>query len=136
MGTLGQGRGGEGVLRHPFEHVGVRARAPESLVRARGGRRILRAARGDGGHLPREGVAPGSGRAHAVRDRRGGRDARGGGLVLAMRVRLHWKILVATVLPLLLLTAAALWTSNRSISTQAQRNIREDLLRSATVFED
>jgi signal transduction histidine kinase len=53
-----------------------------------------------------------------------------------MRVRLHWKILVATVLPLLLLTAAALWTSNRSISTQAQKNIREDLLRSATVFED
>jgi signal transduction histidine kinase len=53
-----------------------------------------------------------------------------------LSVRLHWKILVATVLPLLLLTAAALLTSNRSISTQAQRNIREDLLRSATVFED
>jgi len=52
------------------------------------------------------------------------------------RIRLHWKILVATVLPLLLLTAAALWTVNRSISEQAQRNIREDLLRSATVFED
>ncbi|HET9252560.1 MAG TPA: HAMP domain-containing sensor histidine kinase [Candidatus Eisenbacteria bacterium] len=53
-----------------------------------------------------------------------------------MRIRLHWKILVATVLPLLLLTAAALFTSNRSISEQAQRTIREDLVRSATVFED
>jgi signal transduction histidine kinase len=52
------------------------------------------------------------------------------------RIRLHWKILVATVLPLLLLTAAALWTVNRSISEQAQRNIGEDLSRSATVFED
>ena len=53
-----------------------------------------------------------------------------------MRIRLHWKILVATVLPLLLVTGAALLTSDRSISTQAQRTIREDLLRSATVFED
>ena len=53
-----------------------------------------------------------------------------------MRIRLHWKILVATVLPLLLVTGAALLTSNRSISAQAQRTIREDLLRSATVFED
>lgn len=53
-----------------------------------------------------------------------------------MRVGLHWKILVATVLPLLGLTAGALWTVNRNISSQAQRNIREDLVRAASIFED
>jgi len=53
-----------------------------------------------------------------------------------MRVGLHWKILVASVLPLLGLTAGALWTVNRNISSQAQRNIREDLVRAASIFED
>ena len=51
-------------------------------------------------------------------------------------VRLHWKILFATVLPLLALTAAVLWTVNRSITDQAERNVREDLLRAASIFED
>jgi len=53
-----------------------------------------------------------------------------------MRVGLHWKILIASVLPLLGLTAGALWTVNRNISNQAQRNIREDLVRAASIFED
>jgi signal transduction histidine kinase len=51
-------------------------------------------------------------------------------------VRLHWKILFATVLPLLALTAAVLWTVNRSITEQAERNVREDLIRAASIFED
>jgi len=53
-----------------------------------------------------------------------------------MRINLHWKILVATVLPILGLTAGALWTVNRNISNHAQRNIREDLIRAASIFED
>ena len=53
-----------------------------------------------------------------------------------MRVGLQWKILLATVVPVLGLTIAALWTVNRSISEQAQRNIREDLVRAASIFED
>jgi signal transduction histidine kinase len=51
-------------------------------------------------------------------------------------VRLHWKILFATVLPLLALTGAVLWTVNRSITEQAERNVREDLIRAASIFED
>ena len=51
-------------------------------------------------------------------------------------IRLHWKILFATVLPLLGLTAAVLWTVNRSITEQAERNVREDLIRAASIFED
>ncbi|HEX5032206.1 MAG TPA: ATP-binding protein [Candidatus Eisenbacteria bacterium] len=51
-------------------------------------------------------------------------------------VRLHWKILFATVLPLLALTSAVLWTVNRSITEQAERNVREDLIRAASIFED
>jgi signal transduction histidine kinase len=51
-------------------------------------------------------------------------------------VRLHWKILFATVLPLLALTAAVLWTVNGSITEQAERNVREDLIRAASIFED
>jgi two-component system sensor histidine kinase BaeS len=51
-------------------------------------------------------------------------------------VRLHWKILFATVLPLFGLTAAVLWTVNRSITDQVQRNVREDLIRAASIFGD
>ncbi|HTK69660.1 MAG TPA: HAMP domain-containing sensor histidine kinase [Candidatus Eisenbacteria bacterium] len=51
-------------------------------------------------------------------------------------VRLHWKILFATVLPLLALTSAVLWTVNQSITEQAERNVREDLIRAASIFED
>ena len=51
-------------------------------------------------------------------------------------VRLHWKILLATVLPLFGLTAAVLWTVNRSITEQVQRNVREDLIRAASIFGD
>ena len=53
-----------------------------------------------------------------------------------MRLGLQWKILLATVVPVLGLTVAGLWTVNRSISEQAQRNIRDDLVRAASIFED
>lgn len=53
-----------------------------------------------------------------------------------MRVGLHWKILIVTVVPIAALTGAVLWTVNRSISKQAQRITRDDLLRAAATFED
>ena len=52
-----------------------------------------------------------------------------------MRFRLRWKILLFTVLPPVVLTAAALSIVNRSVSRQAQATIREGLERSAMVFE-
>lgn len=53
-----------------------------------------------------------------------------------MRMRLRWKIMVATVIPVLGLTTAVLWTVDRSVSRQAKQNIREDLIRAAAIFED
>ena len=49
---------------------------------------------------------------------------------------LRLRILVFTVLPLLSLTAAALWTVNRGISRQARTSIHDNLVRSSIVFEE
>src|SRR2546423_13060758 len=53
-----------------------------------------------------------------------------------MRFSLRWKILFLTVLPLVALVFATLWTVNRSVSRQAHVSIQEDLKRSSAVFEN
>jgi two-component system sensor histidine kinase BaeS len=53
-----------------------------------------------------------------------------------MRLGLRWKILTFTVLPIVALTVAALWTVNRNISRQVYANIHEDLRRSSAVLEN
>jgi signal transduction histidine kinase len=52
-----------------------------------------------------------------------------------VRFRLRWKILLFTVLPPVVLTAAALWFVNRNFSQRVHENIREVLERSAMLFE-
>ena len=53
-----------------------------------------------------------------------------------MRMKLRWKILTFTVLPLMTLALAALWIVNHSVSSQLYANIHEDLRRAAAVLEN
>lgn len=53
-----------------------------------------------------------------------------------MRLPLRWRILMFTVLPLVTLTVAALWTVNRAVSRQVFAGIQDDLRRSSAVFEN
>jgi signal transduction histidine kinase len=53
-----------------------------------------------------------------------------------MRLRLRWKIMAITVLPLVTLAFATLWIVNRSISHQVQQGIRDDLRRASAVLEN
>jgi signal transduction histidine kinase len=52
-----------------------------------------------------------------------------------MRIWLRWKILLFTVPPLLAVALAALWTVQRTVSTEVRRNIDADLKRASTLFE-
>jgi signal transduction histidine kinase len=52
-----------------------------------------------------------------------------------MRIWLRWKILLITVLPLLAVAIAALWTVNGTVSSEVRRNIDADLKRASTLFE-
>jgi signal transduction histidine kinase len=53
-----------------------------------------------------------------------------------MRLHLRLKILLITVLPLVLLALATLWTVNRSVTRQVSLGIHDDLVRSSAVFEN
>lgn len=53
-----------------------------------------------------------------------------------MRFPLRWRILLFTVLPLVTLAVAALWTVNRTVSRQVHASIQDDLRRSSAVFEN
>lgn len=53
-----------------------------------------------------------------------------------MRNSLRWRILAFTVLPLLALTFATLWTVNHHVSSQVNTSIRDDLRRASAVLED
>ncbi len=52
-----------------------------------------------------------------------------------MKLRLRWKVLLLTVPPLLVVTLAALWTVQRTVSSEVRRNIDADLSRASTLFE-
>jgi signal transduction histidine kinase len=52
-----------------------------------------------------------------------------------VRFPLRWRILLFTVLPPVILTAAALWTVNRSVTREVNASIREGLWRSSRVLE-
>lgn len=52
-----------------------------------------------------------------------------------MNIRLRWKILLFTVFPPVILTAAALWFVNRNFSEQVHGSVRETLERSSMLFE-
>jgi signal transduction histidine kinase len=53
-----------------------------------------------------------------------------------MKLRLRWKIMFFTVLPLVTLAFATLWIVNRSISRQVQQGIHDDLRRASAVLEN
>ncbi len=53
-----------------------------------------------------------------------------------VRFPLRWRILLFTALPPLVLTAATLWTVNRTISQEVRTGIQENLTRSSLVFEN
>ncbi len=53
-----------------------------------------------------------------------------------MRLRLRWKILLFTVPPLVALTFGTLTMVNRSVTSQVQTTVRQDLTRASAVFED
>jgi signal transduction histidine kinase len=53
-----------------------------------------------------------------------------------VHLRLRWKIMLFTVLPLVGLAFLALWVVNRSISTQVQDNIERDLERASAVLDN
>ena len=53
-----------------------------------------------------------------------------------MRFPLRWRMLLFTVLPPLVLTAAALWTVNRSLTAQVRTGIHENLERASLVFKN
>lgn len=53
-----------------------------------------------------------------------------------MALRLRWKILTFTVLPLVTLAFATLWVVNHQITRQVHQNIREDLRRASQVLEN
>ena len=52
-----------------------------------------------------------------------------------MRFLLRWKILLFTVLPPVVLTAAALWSVNQDFSRSVHESVREQLERSSMLFE-
>jgi signal transduction histidine kinase len=52
-----------------------------------------------------------------------------------MRLWLRWKVLLFTVPPLLAVALAALWTVQRTVSSEVRRNIDSDLRRASTLFE-
>ncbi len=52
-----------------------------------------------------------------------------------MKLRLRWKVLLFTVPPLLVVTLAALWTVQQTVSSEVRRNIDADLSRASTLFE-
>ena len=53
-----------------------------------------------------------------------------------LKFRLRWKILVLTVVPLVILVVATLWTVNRNITRQVYANTGEDLQRASALFEN
>jgi signal transduction histidine kinase len=53
-----------------------------------------------------------------------------------MRMRLRWNIMLITVLPLVTLAFATLWTVNRSISRHVNQGIQDDLRRASAVLEN
>ena len=54
---------------------------------------------------------------------------------IPVRFALRGKILLFTVLPVVTLVGGALWMVNRNVSSQIDRGIRDDLLRSSAVLE-
>jgi signal transduction histidine kinase len=52
-----------------------------------------------------------------------------------LRLALRWKILVLTVMPLVTLAVATLWTVNTNITRQVNANARDDLQRASALFE-
>ena len=54
----------------------------------------------------------------------------------SIRLRLRWKILLFTSVPLLLLILPGLWLIHDSVARQVERNMRDDLIRSSAVFEN
>jgi signal transduction histidine kinase len=53
-----------------------------------------------------------------------------------VRFPLRLRIVLFTVLPLVTLAIAALWTVNRSITAQVHRSLRDDLRRASAMFEN
>ena len=53
-----------------------------------------------------------------------------------MRLRLRWKIMAFTVLPLVTLAIATLWIVNWSITRHVQQGIQDDLRRASAVLEN
>jgi signal transduction histidine kinase len=53
-----------------------------------------------------------------------------------LKFPLRWKILVLTVVPLVILVVATLWTVNRNITRQVYANTGEDLQRASALFEN
>ena len=54
---------------------------------------------------------------------------------MKLRLALRWKILVLTVMPLVTLAVATLWTVNTNITRQVNANARDDLQRASALFE-
>lgn len=53
-----------------------------------------------------------------------------------MRLRLKWKILLFTTLPLVVMAFAGLWLVHRDVAKQVHQNIEDDLRRASAVFEN
>src|SRR5262249_16413897 len=53
-----------------------------------------------------------------------------------MKLRLRWKIMTFTVLPLMTLAIATLWIVNWSITRHVQQGIQDDLRRASAVLEN
>jgi signal transduction histidine kinase len=53
-----------------------------------------------------------------------------------VRVRLRWKIMTFTVMPLVTLALTTLWIVNRSITRQVHQGIHDDLRRASAVLEN
>jgi uncharacterized protein YneF (UPF0154 family) len=51
-----------------------------------------------------------------------------------VRLRLKWKILLFTTLPLVVLAFAGLWLVQRDVAKQVHQNIQDDLRRATAVF--